>query len=178
VNLIIMKTANNISLIGMPGAGKSTSGRLLAMLLDMHFIDIDELIRQQKKRSLQDIVDSEGPLSLRKLEEQAILSLALENTVIATGGSAVYSAAAMQHLSALSHVVYLQAPYEVIAERIRDLDTRGLARQPQQSLLDLYNERVILYERYAEITIDATLAADTVAKNIASEVSRLMAAGK
>jgi len=158
----------------MPGAGKSTSGRLLAKLLDMHFIDIDDMIREQQRRSLQEIVDGEGPEYLRKLEEQVILSLALENTVISTGGSVVYSAAAMQHLSALSYVVYLQAPYEIIADRIRDLDTRGLARQPQQTLQDLYKERVVLYERYAEITVDAALAADTVAKNIALEVQRLL----
>ena len=172
-----MDIPGNISLIGMPGAGKSTTGRMLAKLLDMHFIDIDELIREQQQRSLQDIVDVKGPGHLRKLEEQAILSLALENTVIATGGSAVYSAAAMQHLSAISTVVYLQSPYEIIAERIRDLDTRGLARQPQQSLLDLYKERVVLYGKYADITVDATPAPGTVAKNIASEVSSSLTAG-
>ena len=166
----------NISLIGMPGAGKTTTGRLLAGLLGMQFLDIDELIRQQQQRSLQDIVDTDGPLYLRELEEQVILALAPKNTVIATGGSAVYSVAAMEHLATLSHVVYLQAPYEVIVDRIRDLDTRGLAKKAQQTLFELYTERAVLYERYAEITVDATLAADAVAKNIAREVSEQVAA--
>ena len=168
-----MTTPNNITLIGMPGAGKSTAGRLLASLLNLDFIDTDSLICQQRQRSLQDIVNEDGYMKLRQYEEQAILDIDVEQTVISTGGSAVYSAAAMQHLSGISKVVYLSAPYEVIADRIKDLDTRGLVKQTQQSLHDLYVERTALYEKYTEITVDATLPADTVADNIKAVVEKV-----
>lgn len=161
-----MTAADNISLIGMPGAGKSTTGRLLATLLNFEFIDTDHLICRQYQRSLQNIVNEDGYMKLRQLEEQVILDLDAEHTVISTGGSAVYSAAAMQHLSEISKVVYLSAPYDVIAERIKNLDTRGLVKQARQSLYDLYTERTALYEKYAEITVDATLSAEDVADNI------------
>lgn len=165
-----MKSKSNISLIGMPGAGKTTAGRLLATHLSLQFIDTDDLICRQTGRQLQDIVDNEGAMILREIEEQVILTLDVQNSVIATGGSAVYSSAAMQHLATLSHIVYLYVPYDIIETRINNLDTRGLARQPDQSLYDLYIERAALYERYEEFTVDATLPADVVAGNIAGEV--------
>lgn len=161
-----MTAADNISLIGMPGAGKSTSGRLLAKLLNFEFIDTDHLICHQYQRSLQNIVNQDGYMKLRQFEEQVILDLKVEHTVISTGGSAVYSAAAMKHLSEISKIVYLSAPYEVIAKRIKNLDTRGLVKQAHQSLHDLYKERTALYEKYAEITVDACLSAEDVANNI------------
>jgi shikimate kinase len=165
-----MKSKSNISLIGMPGAGKTTAGRLLATHLSHQFIDTDDLICRQTGRQLQDIVDNEGAMMLREIEEQVILTLDVQKSVIATGGSAVYSSAAMQHLATLSHIVYLYVPYDIIETRINNLDTRGLARQPDQSLYDLYIERAALYERYEEFTVDATLPADVVAGNIAGEV--------
>ncbi len=165
-----MTATDNISLIGMPGAGKSTTGRLLAKLLNYEFIDTDHLICHQHQRSLQDIVNENGYMKLRQFEEQVILELAAEHTVISTGGSAVYSAAAMQHLSEISKVVYLSAPYDVIADRIKNLDTRGLVKKTQQSLYDLYIERTTLYEKYADITVDATLPAQAVAEMIKSEI--------
>jgi shikimate kinase len=158
----------NITLIGMPGAGKSTAGRLLAILLNFEFVDTDHLICHQHQRSLQNIVNEDGYMKLRQYEEQAMLELDVEQTVISTGGSAVYSPAAMQHLSEISIIVYLSAPYDVIADRIKDLDTRGLVKQTQQSLHDLYVERTALYEKYAEITVDATLAPEVVAERIKS----------
>jgi len=161
-----MNELHNITLIGMPGAGKSTTGRILAELLNFELIDTDDLICQRHQRTLQDIVTEDGYMKLRHFEEQVIMELGVERTVIATGGSAVYSAAAMQHLSGLSKVVYLRVPYEVIADRIHNLDTRGLAKQAQQSLNDLYLERVSLYEKYAEITVDAVASADDVANKI------------
>ena len=161
-----MNELRNITLIGMPGAGKSTTGRILAELLNFELIDTDDLICQRHQRTLQDIVTEDGYMKLRHFEEQVIMELGVERTVIATGGSAVYSAAAMQHLSGLSKVVYLRVPYEVIADRIHNLDTRGLAKQAQQSLNDLYLERVSLYEKYAEITVDAVASADDVANKI------------
>ena len=167
-----MTVAENITLIGMPGAGKSTTGRLLAKLFNLEFVDTDSLIRQQHQRTLQDIVNEDGHMKLRQYEEQAILDLDVKNAVISTGGSAVYSSAAMQHLSEISNIVYLYAPYEVIADRIKDMDTRGLVKQDQQSLQDLYLERTVLYENYADVTVDATLPADEVAGNIKDVVTK------
>ena len=161
-----MNGLRNITLIGMPGAGKSTTGRLLATQLNYELVDTDHLICDQQKRSLQAIVNEKGYMKLRQLEEQVISSLDVAGTVIATGGSAVYSVSAMQHLSRISMIVYLSVPYAVIAERIKDLDTRGLAKQAQQSLYDLYVERTRLYEKYAELTVDATSLPQSVAENI------------
>lgn len=155
----------------MPGAGKSTSGRLLAQLLNYELIDSDDLICQQHQRSLQNIVSEDGYMKLRQFEEQVILGIDVEKTVIATGGSAVYSSTAMRHLSGISKIVYLHVPYDVIADRIQNLDTRGLAKQPQQTLLDLYHERKSLYEKYADITVDATSSAAAVAEKIKAYIT-------
>ena len=156
----------NIILIGMPGAGKSTVGHLLARTLRFEFIDTDDLIRLQQQRTLQNIVNEDGYMQLRQFEEKAILSIKAKRAVISTGGSAVYSAVAMQHLCSLSKIIYLSVPYEIIAERIKNLDTRGLAKQPHQSLHDLYLERTELYEKYAEITVAADMTAELVAEKI------------
>ena len=161
-----MITQENITLIGMPGAGKSTVGKLLASLLNLEFIDTDTLVCRQHQRTLQGIVNEDGHIKLRQYEEQIMLNLDVEQALISTGGSAVYSEAAMQHLTEISKIVYLKAPYEVIADRIKDLDTRGLVKQTQQSLHDLYLERTELYENYAEITVDATSSAEDVAEKI------------
>lgn len=155
----------------MPGAGKSTSGRLLAQLLNYELIDSDDLICQMHQRSLQNIVSNDGYMKLRQFEEQVILGLSVEKTVISTGGSAVYSSAAMHHLSEISKIVYLHVPYDVIADRIQNLDTRGLAKQPQQTLFDLYQERKTLYQKNAEITVDATSSAEAVAEKIKALVT-------
>lgn len=164
--LTAMNDFSNITLIGMPGAGKSTSGRLLSKLLNYELLDTDDLICQQYQRSLQNIVSEDGYMKLRQFEEQVILGIDVEKTVIATGGSAVYSPAAMHHLSEISRIVYLHVPYDIIADRIHNLDTRGLAKQPQQTLLDLYHERKYLYEKYADLTVEATSSAAEVAENI------------
>jgi len=155
----------------MPGAGKSTSGRLLAQLLNFELVDSDDLICQQHQRSLQNIVSKDGYMKLRQFEEQVILGLDVEKTVISTGGSAVYSSAAMHHLAEISKIFYLHVPYDVIADRIHNLDTRGLAKQPQQTLFDLYQERKTLYQKYAEITVDATSSAEAVAEKIKALVT-------
>jgi len=168
-----MPSPENVTLIGMPGAGKSTTGRLLAKLLNLELVDTDSLICQLHQCSLQEIVNEEGHMKLRQYEEQAILGLDVEQTLISTGGSAVYSAAAMQHLSKISKIIFLSAPYDVIADRIKDLDTRGLVKQTQQNLHDLYLERTPLYEEYAEITVDATPSAEEVAENIKAFVTEV-----
>lgn len=149
-----MKQYNgNIVLIGMPGAGKSTIGALLAKRLWQRFLDTDQLIQKAQGRSLQSIVDNEGYLELRRIEEKALLGLAVKSHVIATGGSAVYSPAAMSHLKASSIVVFLDVQLETVLGRLNDFGTRGLAKRPDQSLAELFTERFPLYQRYADLTV-------------------------
>jgi shikimate kinase len=145
---------SNIVLIGMPGAGKSSVGRLLAERASMHFIDTDAFIRTARGRSLQDIINSEGYLALRRIEEKILLDLHCINHVIATGGSAVYSHAAMIHLKHNGVIVLLEVDLPTLRSRIHDFDTRGLVKRPEQSLADLFEERSGLYLKYAEISID------------------------
>jgi shikimate kinase len=149
------KGKSNIVLIGMPGSGKSTAGIILAKMTARNFVDTDILIQLREGRSLQDIVDTDGPLALRKVEEEAILSVNCRNHVIATGGSAAYSPAAMSHLKNDGAVVFLNATIDTLKSRIRDYATRGLARRPDQSFADLFDERLALYQQYADITIQS-----------------------
>ncbi len=145
---------NNIVLIGMPGAGKSTVGVMLAKRLAKDFVDTDVLIQVVTARSLQHILDENGYLGLRDVEEKVILSLDCDNHVIATGGSAAYSDRAMHHLSGQGTIVFLDVPFEIIEQRVTDYGTRGIARREDQSFRDLFVERRPLYERYAEITLN------------------------
>jgi shikimate kinase len=144
---------SNIVLIGMPGAGKSTVGVILAKHTSRDFVDTDVLIQTAERRSLQKILDEDGHIALRKIEERILLSLDLTRHVIATGGSAAYSAAAMGHLKKHGVVVFLHVPFGEIVERVRDFDTRGIARAPDQSFADLFEERYVLYKQYADLTI-------------------------
>lgn len=146
--------SDNLVLIGMPGAGKSTIGVLLAKRLGLDFLDTDLAIQTQEGRTLQDIVDAEGSAALRVIEERVLSSLTLNRCVIATGGSAVYSDPAMARLKGSGLVVNLLCPLAVIEQRVSNQDTRGLVRAPGQTLADLYRERVPLYARYADITVD------------------------
>jgi shikimate kinase len=138
----------------MPGAGKSTVGVVLAKQTSRDFVDTDVLIQTRHGCSLQDVVDREGHMALRKIEEEVILSMALLNHVIATGGSAVYSDAAMAHLKSNGVAVFLDVALDALRARIRDFDTRGIARAPEQTLEDLFQERCALYRKYADVTID------------------------
>jgi shikimate kinase len=147
---------SNIVLIGMPGSGKSTVGPLLAKRTYRDFVDTDVLIQASQGRPLQDIVDAGGHRALKKIEEKVLLALDCHHHVIATGGSAAYSHAAMQHLKADGVIVFLHVDLPTLKQRIRDYDTRGLARRPDQSFADLFRERSILYEKYAEITVNNT----------------------
>lgn len=144
----------NIALIGMPGSGKSTSGVLLAKHLGLGFVDTDLLIQERAGRLLQDIVDQEGYLALRAIEEQVLLDLDVEGYVISTGGSAVYSEPAMAHLSSNALVVFLQVPLEEVIRRIGDYSARGIARRPDQSLEELFEEREALYLRHADLVVE------------------------
>jgi shikimate kinase len=144
---------SNIVLIGMPGSGKSTVGVLLAKQTCRGFLDTDVMIQAATGRTLQHIVDRDGYLALRRIEEETLLGLTLRNHVIATGGSAVYSTAAMEHLRAGGVVVFLDCDLSTLGSRVHDVGTRGLAKRPDQTFGELFDERRPLYQRYAEITI-------------------------
>lgn len=158
----------NLTLIGMPGAGKSTVGIILAKMLTFRFVDTDILIQTSQHKSLQQIIDGSDHLHLRKIEEREILHLNIANHVIATGGSAVYSEEAMVHLRAISKIIFLKVGYDEILKRIRNFKTRGIAKSKDQTFLELYEERQRLYEKYADATIDCTgLDQDGIAEKIA-----------
>ncbi len=144
---------NNIVLIGMPWSGKSTVGVLLAKSLRWDFIDTDLIIQSHTGKSLQQIIDEEGVEKFRRIEEKYVLSIHPEKCVIATGGSVVYSEKAMQHLQNIGVIVYLQYPFEEINRRAKSVEERGLVRTKGQTLLDLYQERIPLYEQWAEVVI-------------------------
>jgi shikimate kinase len=150
----MLKNPSNIVLIGMPGSGKSTIGVILAKLTARDFIDTDVLIQTTLGRTLQDIVDTQGHMALREVEERILLELDCINHIIATGGSAVYSHAAMMHLKSNGIAVFLNVALPVLESRIRDYATRGLAKRPDQNFDDLFEERSSLYKKYADVTIE------------------------
>jgi shikimate kinase len=146
----------NIVLIGMPGVGKSTIGVLLAKALGCHFLDTDVFMQAMQGRSLQEMIDRDGLAAFCEAEEDYILYLDATNTVIATGGSVVYSEHAMRHLAEHGGSVHLDLPVERIEERIRNLQTRGVVMEKGQTIRSLFAEREPLYRQYARITIDCT----------------------
>ncbi|MBU2512679.1 shikimate kinase [bacterium] len=143
----------NVVLVGMPGAGKSTIGVLLAKKLALDFIDTDLLIQVKYGDALQEIVDTKGYLELRKIEEEVIYSTGYIGHVIATGGSAIYSEKAMEHLKKSSYIVFLDVTLAEINRRIVDFKTRGIAMRDDQTFEDLFSERYPLYKKHADFTI-------------------------
>ena len=156
----------NITLIGMPGSGKSTLGRRLAKLRGMSFVDTDHILEQVENMHIQDIVNRRGVKHLRFLEAEVLAQLDLDNHVIATGGSAVYSLEAMQHLGTIGVRVYLQISLRTLTQRVDNAASRGLAKMKSHPLPRLYHDRVGLYESVADITIsnDRPMAALSLAK--------------
>lgn len=144
----------NVILIGMPGAGKSTVGILLAKQMSKDFVDTDVLIQVAEGRLLQDIVDNDGYMALRAIEERVLLGLACRNCVVSTGGSAVYSAASMYHLKAHGIAVFLDVDIATLNARVHDYETRGLAKSPEQSFAELFEERLLLYRQYADLVVN------------------------
>lgn len=149
-----MATAKtNLVLIGMPGSGKSTIGVLLAKKTSRDFVDTDVVIQSHEHRSLQDIVDNDGYMVLREIEEKWVTWLTVEHTVISTGGSVVYSDKSMAHLASDGVIIFLDVSLDTLKQRITDYDQRGIARRPDQSFEELFEERSVLYRRYADNTI-------------------------
>lgn len=158
----------NLTLIGMPGAGKSTVGVILAKELAFGFVDTDILIQINRQKSLQRILDESGHLALRRIEEEEILKLNIERQIIATGGSAVYSEKAMAHLRRISLIVFIDVAFEEIGRRIKNFASRGIAKAPDQTFHELYLERQALYRRHADLRVDGNrLSQEELAAHIA-----------
>ena len=146
----------NITLIGMPGSGKSTIGVLLAKRLGMEFVDTDLLIQKREKRRLPEIIAQEGIDRFLEIENEVNASLQVENTIIAPGGSAVYGREAMEHFREISTVVYLKVSLRELKKRLGDLKARGVVCKEGKTLADVLKEREPLYEQFADLTVVET----------------------
>lgn len=151
-----MDQTSCITLIGMPGAGKSTLGVVLAKIINYNFIDADLLIQNHSDKTLQKIIDALGPEGFIEVENEVLSTLEATRSVIATGGSAVYSDEAMAHLGKLGPIVYLRVSYDELKNRLGGLHERGVVMKggTGMNLRDLYEERAPLYEKYADIVLD------------------------
>ncbi|MAD07444.1 MAG: shikimate kinase [Gammaproteobacteria bacterium] len=160
-----------ISLIGMPAAGKSTIGVLLAKALGYDFLDTDLLIQVTTQRTLPQIIAEDGFLELRKIEADVIGSVNCDRTVIATGGSAVYALESMAHLRSLGQIVYLRADADILQERIGNLESRGVAAAANATLESIIAERLPMYERLGDLTVDAGQNPEIVLANLLQALS-------
>lgn len=145
----------NIILIGMPGAGKSTVGVVLAKVLGYRFLDSDLLIQEKEGKLLSELIEEHGDAGFIKIENDINKDINVDRTVIATGGSAVYGAEAMEHFRKIGAVVYLEVPYEEISNRVGDLRNRGVVSNGKSSIEEIYSDRINLYEKYADVVIRA-----------------------
>ena len=167
-----MKTKKNIILIGMPAAGKSTIGNLLAQKIGFDFLDSDDLIQSKEQKTLAQIIIEKGLDQFLQIEESHIVSISCKNHVIATGGSVVYSKKAMEHLSKLSTIIYLSISLDILLKRFSDMTSRGVAVKSGQTIEDLYKERTPLYDTYCDIKIDCgSMTAEQVAKKAVKYLS-------
>lgn len=155
---------SNIVLIGMPGAGKSTIGVVLAKTAALEFVDTDLLIQKQTGKKLQEIIDNDGIDAFLKVESEVISKVDCKSSVIATGGSAVFSETAMNNLRRDGIIVYLDVPLEEIKRRVDNITTRGIAMKSGETLETVYNERLPLYKKYADITVNCEDTEHTVKK--------------
>ena len=144
----------NLILIGMPGCGKSTVGVVLAKAMGLDFVDSDLVIQKEMGMKLSQLIDQHGDDGFRAIENRINAELTVENSVVATGGSVVYGEEAMRHLKTIGTVIYLKLSCEAIDDRLGDLHARGVTIKPGWTLRDLYNERIPLYEKWADITVD------------------------
>lgn len=159
---------DNVILIGMPGAGKSTVGVVLAKRLGYRFVDSDLVIQEREGMLLHQIIEEKGLDGFLKVENEANTEIRAVKSVIATGGSVIYGREAMEHLKRIGLVVYLRLPCASVKERLGDLNRRGVALRDGQTLEDLYEERIPYYERYADITVDCE---GRMIRDIAEEIA-------
>ncbi len=164
---------NNIILIGMPGSGKSTVGVVLAKCLGYKFVDSDLVIQEKYGKRLHQLIEENGVEGFWKIENDVNVTLNVTDSVVATGGSAIYGKLAMEHLSEIGTVVYLQLTLDEVADRLGDLNARGVTLQPGQDLKDLYEERTPLYEKYAHIIIDCN---GKQLRDIVAEIAKCVSA--
>jgi len=146
---------NNVILVGMPACGKSTIGVVLAKTMNKGFVDTDLLIQQREGKTLQNIINEHGNDYFHQIEESVLLDLDVNNYVIATGGSAIYFDRAMEHLKEKGKVVYIKVSLGTILERLNNIKTRGVTLGKGQTIEDLYHQRVPLYEKHADLVIEA-----------------------
>ncbi len=146
----------NIILIGMPGCGKSTIGAVLAKLIGYRFLDTDLVIQNMEGKVLQDIIDEDGLPTFMTSEEKALCSVYCDETIIATGGSAIYSERGMRHLRSLGKVVYIKLDISEIEKRLSNLASRGVAGAKEKTISQIFDERRPLYEKYADYIVDCT----------------------
>lgn len=146
---------NNIILVGMPACGKSITGVVLAKTMRKSFVDTDLLIQEKEERPLQEIINELGLEYFKKTEEAVLSELEAENAVISTGGSAVYYPRAIAHLKKGGVLVYLDVSLAVIEERLDNIKTRGVAMGKGETIKTLYERRTPLYEKYADVTVQA-----------------------
>lgn len=144
----------NIVLIGMPGVGKSTIGVILAKVLGYNFIDTDLLIQEKENRLLNEIIGKDGIDYFLNVESKINQNLDVSKAIIATGGSVIYSNDAMEHLKEIGKIIYLKQDFEKINERVENIHGRGVVLKDNQTFEQLYNERVPLYEKYADIIVE------------------------
>lgn len=144
---------DNIVLIGMPGVGKSTVGVILAKVLGYQFLDADLLIQEQEGKLLKDIIAEVGTDGFIQVEERVNAGITCSKTIIATGGSVIYGAKAMEHLKEIGTVVYLEVPFSILEQRLSDIKGRGVVLKDGQTLYDLFMERTPLYEKYADVRV-------------------------
>ena len=149
-----MGKKNNITLIGMPASGKSSVGVVLAKRLGKKFVDTDIVIQEKYGKLLKELIEEHGDEGFREIEDEVNAGLDLDNCIISPGGSVVYGEKAMRHLKEISVIIYLELSYTAIKSRLGDLRERGITLKEGQSLKDLYLERVPLYEKYADITVN------------------------
>lgn len=169
-----MKAKSNLVLIGMPGSGKSTVGVVLAKRTSHDFVDTDVVIQSVEHRSLQQIMDTEGYMKLREIEARVLQTLNLDNHVISTGGSAVYSDDAMLHLKQNGTAIYLDVSLDTLRSRITDYETRGIAKRPDQSFDELFEERTRLYRKFADLVVRGDgMSQDDVCDHIIRELGLL-----
>ena len=145
---------SNIILIGMPGVGKSTIGVVLAKVLGYRFVDTDLVIQEKEGKLLHEIIEQVGAEGFIAVENRVNSQINVTHSVIATGGSVVYGTEAMRHLKKIGTVIYLKLPYDILEKRLSDIKGRGVVLRDGQTLRDLYEERVPLYEKYADIIVE------------------------